>query len=376
MRDRLFKLTRLSLIFVLLLATACGASPRVMAQERMFPNISIEFLDKYQLPKMTFADTRVGGLSAISYDPKTGSYLVLSDDRSEFNPARFYKINIKLNTSAQPKIENINFEQVTFLTDSNGQTYSKGTIDPEGLAISPRESVFISSEGVPSRGINPSINEFALPNGTFKLNVRVPNRFLPDENKTQGVQENLGFEALTLSPNSLAADDPFRLFTAGESSLIQDLSEEPARVRFLHYVINPFGDAVLVAEHLYLLDEAPEGTISNGLTELLALKQEGYFLSLERTFGATGAGAKLFQLVIANATDTSRIATLKGDISSVEPIKKKLLLDLNDLGIELDNLESMTFGPTFPDGSKSLILVSDDNFSDRQVTQFLLFKVK
>jgi hypothetical protein len=28
----------------------------------------------------------------------------------------------------------------------------------------------------------------------------------------------------------------------------------------------------------------------------------------------------------------------------------------------------MTFGPRLPDGSMSLMLISDDNFSDRQVT--------
>ena len=376
MRDRYSKLTQLIFVLVLLMTAACDASPRVNAQERMFPNISLEFLSEYQLPKMTFADTRVGGLSAISYDSKTGSFLVLSDDRSEFAPARFYTININISSEKLPKIETVEFKQVTFLTEANGQTYSKGLVDPEGLAISPRRSVFISSEGVLSRGVNPFINEFALPGGQFKLSIRVPARYLPEANKTQGLQENAGFEALTLSPNSLAADDPFRLFTANESPLIQDMSEGQGRLRFLHYVINPFGDPVLVAEHLYLLDESPEGTISNGLTELLALKQEGYFLSLERTFGVTGAGAKIFQLVVANATDTSRIVSLKGDISSVQPIKKKLLLDLNDLGIDLDNLEGMTFGPTLADGSQSLVLVSDDNFSNKQVTQFLLFKVR
>jgi len=35
----------------------------------------------------------------------------------------------------------------------------------------------------------------------------------------------------------------------------------------------------------------------------------------------------------------------------------------------------MTLGPQLPDGSQSLILLSDDNFSDNQETQILLFRL-
>lgn len=38
------------------------------ADKRIFLDISLEFLDEYQLPKMTFEETPVGGLSAIAYD--------------------------------------------------------------------------------------------------------------------------------------------------------------------------------------------------------------------------------------------------------------------------------------------------------------------
>ena len=97
-------------------------------------------------------------------------------------------------------------------------------------------------------------------------------------------------------------------------------------------------------------------------------------MSLERTFGFTGAGAKIFQVAIGNATDTSNIDSLKGDLTQIRPLKKQLLFDLQDLGFYLDNIEGMTFGPRLPDGSQSLILISDDNFNEEQITQFLLFR--
>jgi hypothetical protein len=50
-----------------------------------------------------------------------------------------------------------------------------------------------------------------------------------------------------------------------------------------------------------------------------------------------------------------------------------LLLDLDELGIPLDNVEGLTLGPRLPDGGRSIVLVSDDNFAASQFTQFLLF---
>src|SRR4029078_6925832 len=52
---------------------------------------------------------------------------------------------------------------------------------------------------------------------------------------------------------------------------------------------------------------------------------------------------------------------------------KQLVLDLDELGIPLDNVEGMTFGPRPPDGRRSVVLVSDDNFAASQFTQFLVF---
>ena len=43
------------------------------------------------------------------------------------------------------------------------------------------------------------------------------------------------------------------------------------------------------------------------------------------------------------------------------------------LGIPLDNVEGMTFGPRLADGRRTLLLVSDNNFAPAQFTQFLLF---
>ncbi|MEM8674228.1 MAG: esterase-like activity of phytase family protein [Cyanobacteria bacterium P01_G01_bin.67] len=363
---------------LLLALTACNPPQRVSAEERLFRNFSLEFVDQYDIPKTTFEDTVVGGLSAIAYNRESDLCYVLSDDRGIRSPARFYsfKLGIEQTADAGLKIASFEPENTTFLRDQTGKNYPQGAIDPEGLALSPRNTIFISSEGNPTNNIQPFIAEFELETGTELAQLSLPQRYLAGE-QSQGIQENLAFESLTINRTGLP-EDPFRVFTATESALLQDESfegEEQARVRLLHYIINPVGNPVLLAEHLYLLEPAPADVIANGLTELLALRTEGYFLSLERTFGFTGAGAKIFQVVIGNATDTTNIASLKGNIPQVQPLRKKLLFDLADLGIYLDNLEGMTIGPRLPDGSRSLLLISDDNFNEEQISQLLLFRL-
>ena len=380
-RNGFFQKLLSSLLFVCVLfsLTACNPPRRVSAEERMFRNLSLEFIDRYEIPKATYRDTVVGGLSAIAYNRQQDVFYVLSDDRSQLSPARFYtfKLKVKQTDDAGIKIDSFEPEAVTLLLDESGQ-YQQGSIDPEGIAISPRNTVFISSEGDPIKDIKPFIAEFELQTGKKLLDLRLPKRYFSAEDAPdRGIQQNLAFEALTINRTG-PPQDPFRVFTATESALIQDESletEERTRIRLLHYTINPVGEPVLLAEHLYLLEPAPVEVIANGLSELLALQTEGYFLSLERTFGFAGAGAKIFEVVIGNATDTTNIASLKGNISQVQPLRKKLLLDLEELGIYLDNLEGMTVGPRLPDGSQSLLLVSDDNFSDDQISQLLLFRL-
>ncbi|MDJ0581619.1 esterase-like activity of phytase family protein [Crocosphaera sp.] len=357
--------------------------PQIQAEERLFPPISLEFLDKYEIPTQTFQETPIGGLSAITYHKQKDRFYALSDDRSQLSPARFYtlKIDISSNNEQIAKIQGVTVENVTTLQNEIGQNYSSQTIDPEGISLSPRGTVFISSEGIPKDEINPFIGEFNSTTGQLQEQIPLPKRYLiatDTDSEPRGVEENLGFEPLTISSTSTLKDDPFRLFTATESSLKQDTSTTPPLnipVRLLHYVISPVGSPVIVAEHLYLLDETPKGAVSNGLTELLALPKEGSWLSLERTFGVFGFGAKLFQVVNSGASDTSTTLSFQEGTNNTNPLRKKLLLDLETLDIELDNLEGMTLGPRLADGSKTLFLISDDNFNAEQTTQLLLFKL-
>ncbi|HBK98232.1 MAG TPA: endonuclease/exonuclease/phosphatase [Microcoleaceae bacterium UBA10368] len=384
--DRILRLCSLALI-LLTICTACVPPPAV-AKDRSFPKMSLEFLGEYQLPKINFEGAPVGGLSGITYDSKGMSgvtsqayrFYALSDDPSENGEARFYSLRLDLTSGDSPNIslKKVTVEGVTSLKKADGETFSWGSINPEAIALSPRNSVLIASEGVTHVGIPPFVGEFDLKTGKMRENLPIPKRYIPDasdEKQQQGVLDNLGFESLTIDPETFSPGglDPFRVFVATEAPLMQDVDPEQAsKLRLLHYIIVD-KTAQLVSENLYTLDQVPL-SILNGLTELVAVGG-GQFLSLERSFGLSGYGARIYQVAVGAATDTSRINSFKGR-SAVEPVRKKLLLDLTELGIPLYNLEGMTLGPRLPDGSQSLVLVSDDNFDEAQKTQFLLFSLK
>ncbi len=347
--------------------------PQVRAEDRIFLNLSLDFLGEYRLPmESEFEQTRVGGLSGLTYDRSQNQFYAVSDDRSQYGPARFY--TLKLVTQANsPQLAQVDITGVTLLKNQPGQPYPTNSLDPEGIALTPSRSVFIASEGVKDQA-QPFIDQFDLKTGAWIQALKLPDYYLASADPkapAQGVGNNLGFESLTLNPSG------DRLFAATESALLQDVDPNytgPIRSRLLHYLVSDV-KPILVSEHLYALEPTPAGAIFHGLVELLALDNGGHFLSLERTFTpGQGIAAKLFQVNTGSASNVSTLAILKGDLAGIQPVRKQPLFDLAQLGIPLGNLEGMALGPTLPDGTQSLLLVSDDNFNPKEPTQFLLFR--
>jgi hypothetical protein len=363
--------------------SGCGL-PQIKAEDRLFLPVEAQVLDVYTLPQQEFQGTTVGGLSALVYDRLGDRFYALSDDRGQFGPARFYELalSFELDENQQPQFATVDLVGVTSLKDGEGNPYPQGSLDPEGMALSPRNTVLISSEGDERRGAPPLIGEFDRTSGQLITRFRIPDRFLPDDNEspTQGVRNNLSFESLTVNaaPGTAGQTEPFRLFTATESALLQDYDDDPYRPlhsRFLHYLIGA-DQSTLIAEHAYPLDLEPSGAVVNGLTELLVIDQGGHFLALERAYGLRGFGVKLYQLATGGATDTSTMASLKGDLGGIAAIRKRLVFDFAEAAFTVDNLEGMTLGPRLPDGSQSLLLISDNNFQADRGTQLVLLRLR
>lgn len=335
---------------------------------------SVDFLGISEFPTgLQFNETEVGGLSGITYDANNNVYYTIADDRSE--DARFYTLTIELNQNSLGAVE---FTNVTKLRNENGEPVVPLSFDPEGIALTTNGTLFISSEGDASRQTSPFVNEFALTGQQLQA-LPIPEKFLPTATQVSGIRNNAAFESLTITPNQNY------LFTATENALYQDgpaattTTGSPSRI--LKYNLSTEQPE---AEFLYLTDPvaaAPEPATefsTNGLVDLLALDSNS-FLSLERSFSVgVGNTIKLYETSLQGADDISSIDSLiaAGDLDTIKPAQKKLLLDLSELNITLDNIEGLTFGPDLADGRRSLILVSDNNFSSTQTTQVLAFGVR
>ncbi|ACC80071.1 esterase-like activity of phytase family protein [Nostoc punctiforme] len=338
---------------------------------------NIEFIGEATLPKgLIFKKTEVGGLSGITYNAKNNLYYAISDDRGQKAAARFYTLKIDLSKGSLKKSGVIPVD-VTTLLNENDQTFRPSETDTEGIALTNKSTVFISSEGDSTKLINPFIKEFSLSFGKEITTLSIPNKFLPDKTGKQGIRNNLAFESLTITP------DKKNLFTATENALIQDgVAAKPnigSPCRILQYnLLNGQPEK----EFLYQTEPVSPflnltGKFASGLPDLLALDNQGHFLSLERSFTGLGFAISLFQVSLEQADDIHHIDSLLAiDFKNIKPIQKKLLLDLKTLDVLLDNIEGLTLGPKLPDGQQSLILVSDNNFNSLQRTQILAFKMK
>jgi hypothetical protein len=335
----------------------------------------LQFLGQAIVPTgTTFAGTTVGGLSSITYDASRGVFYSISDDQSQFGPARFYTLRIDLSDGSLQDGD-IQFLGFTTLLAPNGQPYAPFSLDPEGLTLTKSGELIATSEGIAAVGIPAWVRRYAL-DGTYLGDLPVPDAFAPTS-ATHGVRQNLAFEAAAVAPDgrhlfvgmegALAQDGPAATLTGGSASRILRYNLATDRLdRQYVYFTDPIAEPPLPATAFAV----------SGLVELLPLNDE-YMLSMERSFsvGAPGTGntIKLYSVAFPGADNVDGLGSLAGVLGTIRPARKTLLLDLRTLGLPLDNVEGMTIGPDLPDGRRSVVLVSDNNFAASQFTQFLLF---
>jgi hypothetical protein len=309
----------------------------------------------------TFKDTVVGGLSSITYDRQRGVYYTISDDQSQFDPVRYYTVGIDL-SRGRLQSGDVTFKHVTTLLAPDGAPYPKASVDPEGLALTGDRRLIVTSEGLPASLIDPFVRRYSL-RGRFLGDLQLPRAFRVTADQSRGVRPNLGFESAGVTRNGRF------LYTGTENALYQDgpaatvTNGSPSRL--MRYDLRT---GRLVRQWVYVTDPVAEPAVPptqfsvNGLVELLPLGRK-HLIAMERSFsvGAPGTGNKIKLYDVK----------LRGPFA-----QKRLILNLDDLGIPLDNVEGLTLGPRLRNGSRSLVLVSDNNFAESQFTQFLLFSMK
>ncbi|TQS41055.1 esterase-like activity of phytase family protein [Cryptosporangium phraense] len=347
------------------------------------PLPGLEFLGVQTLPNaLQFQGTTVGGLSAISYDRRTGQYFIISDDRSAKNPARFYTAKIDVTTTG-PKVTLtgtkpwLEPDGATFPPTDSTATPPVVAPDPEGIAVDPRSGrLFWSSEGeriVPATG-TPTLGDptIRVADRTGRTKAQLPTLFHMSAEQV-GPRQNQTLEGLSFTP------DGRTLYASMEDPLFQDGPDPSATNGALTRITaidartrKPVAQYAYPLEKLFATPPAADSTDTNGLSEALALG-DGRLLVVERA-SIFETNTWKIRLYLADTRGATNVLD-KG--LSGKPMRKQLLLDLSDVpGLRLDNVEGATLGPRLKDGRRSLILVTDDNFNTAEVTEFLAFAVE
>lgn len=345
----------------------------------------IKYLGVYEIPyNFPFKNTIVGGLSGIDYDKKNNIYYLICDDRSDKNPARFYTAKIYTGPAG---VDSVVFIDSRPLLQPDNKPYPGSrenkykSPDPESIRYNAKTGNLLwSSEG--ERIINNKEKVLIDPslNIINRSGQYIDSFIIPVNLKTQAIEKgprrNGGFEGITY------ADNYKTLFVQVEEPLFEDgpkadIIDKNAFTRILQFDTD---SKKCVAQYAYKLDPVAHPAIPdtafkiNGVSEILSLGKSK-LLVMERSFstGRIPCTIKLFIADMSAATDVSNIE-LKND-RSFSPVTKTLLLNLDTLGIYTDNIEGISFGPLLPNGNKSLVLIADNNFSQAERSQVLVFEV-
>ncbi|MGZ8544370.1 MAG: esterase-like activity of phytase family protein [Flavisolibacter sp.] len=368
-----------SFIFILMLGACSTTAPLKKTSQP-----KLKLLHHYTLPfEMVFDQTPVGGLSGIDYDFENDLYYLICDDRSDLKPARFYTARIVVKEN---RIDTIIFLSKKNLLKPDGHPYPSAAkdprygTDPESIRFLPGQSeLYWSSEGerlISEKGlafIDPYIYTMDL-EGRFKDSFLMPSNFRM-QSITKGPRRNGVLE-------SICFDDRYKTLYAGmEEPLFEDgpgaaTGDTSAWIRMIVFNVK---SKKPLAQYGYRIDPVkwppvPAGAYKvNGVSEMLYIKNKRLIV-MERSFsvGIAKSGIRLYLADLSNADDVSLVEGLHQ--RSFLPVTKSLLYDLDTLGIYVDNMEGMCWGPVLANGKKSLILVSDNNFSKNQKTQFFLFE--
>lgn len=361
-----FSIERAAVMKAPLAALFLALATSAVAQEMPKP----ELIGAFTLPTgLKIGGVEFGGISGLDYDPRADVYYAISDDRSENAPARFYKLKLAIDGSG---VQSLDILETVTLLDKAGKPFALKDVDPESIRFNTATgTIYWSSEG--DRNGRPFVGE-AKTDGSFIREFALPEAYIPDEGRTRGIRNNLSFESLTITP------DGKTLLAGTENALVQDgdkaTLDHGSRSRIIAFDL---ASGNVTAQYAYdtgpIFTKATEPPFwnDNGMSEFVADGND--LLTVERSF-AMGVGNRitLYRASFDGASNVKDVPSLASE--PVTPLAKQLLLQLDegDFGLDIDNIEAVTFGPVV-DGKRTLVLASDNNFSHGQVSQFIALKL-
>ncbi len=341
------------------------------------PNFHLKFIGEKIIQDTTFQNTAVGGFSGLDMSPE-GNWYVISDSRLAMKGAKIYQF--KFDYSSQG-IQDFRFNNVLIINDLAKKYTPADTnlANAEAIRYDPRSKHFVwTSEGEndPKTGNveNPYMMETNAEGKCFGK-IRLPERLrYYSRQDTTGLRDNKSIESLSLIPNSDEA------WVSIEEPLYQDKPNDadknaPSPIRIVK-MNRKTGKSLI--EYAYII-EKEEG---NGVVEILAIDQKN-LLVLERAYSPSTKlnTIRLFAINFKGASNIIHNNSLAKN-ADYQPVKKQLIFDFGTLRDQkivkrVDNIEGMAWGKTLPNGNRTLVFVSDDNFNRKrgQITQLIVMEV-
>jgi hypothetical protein len=374
---------QLRLLLALFCALWLQASP---AQERARKTgiSSLKFLGNYVIPyNQSFDSTAIGGLSGIDYDEKENVFYLLSDDRGLHGKIRFYTARLDIGPTG---VRSINFLKVNYLSGANKKLFDtqqrSHNPDAEAIRINPHDgTIYWASEGervVSDKTktlIDPFIYEADL-TGTFLRSLSLP-RNLRITDREHGPRQNGTLEGITFDRENKY------LFATLEEPLYEDGPRADTVPNGAVCRIYKFDVASgkNVGQFAYPLEPVafpprPANKFKiNGVSEILSTGMDNSLIAVERSFsmGRLPCTVRVFAADLSKADNVISEKSISGRKSGL--IVKTLLLNMDELNIYIDNVEGVTFGPNLPNGNRTLVFVSDNNFNWFEESQLLVFEV-
>lgn len=347
--------------------------------------IKLQYIGETAIPTgEKFMHTEVGGLSAMVWSKDT--LYAVSDDKGRNGEPRLYEFDFKIKN----KIITLKPKAVHFIKGLPAENSKTPGLDLEGLVLLPNSDFLISSEGNNNSKPREIPRIFRTDSkGIWKSDLPVPEKYLPEliGQQKKGTQNNAAFEGLTASVDGKV------VYAGAELPLTQDHHDgeevKGPLIRIIKYE-DKTGQLAYkpVTEYAYRVDALKDSKrgkeIFRGVSEILALN-ENKLLVLER-------GLKISPKTLTMSAITLYLADLStgSDVKSLEKLEAGKFTEVNktkiidfetDLAKELgskdiENFEALSFGPQLPDGRKSLLILSDNNFSKKQITRLLVFAIE
>jgi hypothetical protein len=329
-----------------------------------------------------------GGISGLEYLADKDTFVAVSDrgpkDGAVDWHCRFHLLDIRISDKeVTPSVKSS-----VLLADTQARPFSGRStayaptqklaerFDPEGIRVLANGNFLISDE------YGPHIIEFT-PEGEEVRRIPVPRKLLvqnlgPDkssENSTNffGRSCNRGMEGIALSP------DGKYLFGLMQSSLLQDSHRDTAgkpsgqnvRLIKMDLTLGTYEEFVYVME-----------SEKHKLHEILPINgNEFLVIENDGEIGELATHKRIYRINVSQASDVRTMPSLpwNGLPTSIKPVGKKLILDMQDKQFGLANdlpekIEGLAWGPRINESS-TLVVASDNDFDAAIETKFYIFQI-